>query len=328
MNSIFEIESQQQFNEAALEIFRYQAINNEVYRQYLELIRTDIEKVRQIEEIPFLPIEFFKSHIVKTISPNSVEADDSTIVFTSSGTTGQQTSNHYVSDISIYEKSFTKAFELFYGNPKDYSIIAILPNYQERTGSSLIYMVKQLMKTSNHFDNKFYLHNLDDLAVNLIKLEHQKQKTLLIGVTYSLLNLVDLYKFNLKNTIVMETGGMKGRRKEMIREDLHAHLSERFGVETIHSEYGMTELLSQAYSQGGGRFYTPPWMKVLIREPNDPFTILEPNRTGGINVIDLANINSCSFIETKDLGKRNNDGSFEVLGRLDNSDIRGCNLLV
>lgn len=323
IDAIFNITAPTQFEELALSVFRYQAKECAVYAKYLSGLAVFPESVSKVEEIPFLPIEFFKSHEIK-----SSESDKKSIIFTSSGTTGMAQSKHFVSDVSIYEKSYLKGFELAYGNIQDYCVLALLPSYLERDGSSLIYMVEDLIKKSNESDSGFYLNNYDELITKINVLEARRQKTILIGVTYALLDLVEKQKLNLKNTIIMETGGMKGKRKEMVREELHSTLCEGFGVEKIHSEYGMTELLSQAYSKGDGIFNCPPWMKILIRDTNDPFAILPPNRTGGINVIDLANINSCSFIATQDLGKLHPDFSFEVLGRFDNSDIRGCNLLV
>lgn len=313
----------------ALAVFRYQAEENEVYRQYINALKVDVDTITELEQIPFLPIEFFKTYKIITGSkkqePRSKSQEE--VIFTSSGTTGTAQSKHYVSDISIYEKSYQKGFEHFYGNIEEYCILALLPSYLEREGSSLIYMMEDLIKKSKHPESGFYLNNYDELVLKLKQLKDQK--TILIGVTYALLDLAELSgNGDYKNLIVMETGGMKGKRREMVREELHATLCKGFGVDVIHSEYGMTELLSQAYSKGNGVFDCPPWMKILIRDTNDPFTILPHNKTGGINVIDLANINSCSFIASQDLGRALSDNSFEVLGRFDNSDIRGCNLLV
>ena len=269
-----------------------------------------------------LPVEFFKSHY---IIEDKTYAD---VIFTSSGTTGTMTSNHPVHDIKIYENSYSKSFEQFYGKVEDVCILALLPNYLERDGSSLIYMVSDLIQKSQHPQSGFFLYNHEELHQTLISLKNKKQKTVLIGVTYALLDFLEHFKIDFPELIVMETGGMKGKRKEMIREELHQVLCKGFTVKSIHSEYGMTELLSQAYSLGDGIFATPNWMKILIRDTNDPFTYLENSKSGGINVIDLANIHSCSFIATQDLGKIYPNGSFEVLGRFDNSDIRGCNLMV
>lgn len=306
----------------AMKIFRYQYEHNEVYQKYCALVKRTPANVKHITEIPFLPIEFFKSKEVLTSN------DPIQTTFTSSGTTGQITSKHHVTDLSFYEQSFRNAFSHFYGNIEDYVVLALLPSYLEREGSSLIYMVNDLIEGSNHPDSGFYLHNYEELVQKLKALDTDGQNVLLIGVTFALLDLVENYELNLNNTIIMETGGMKGKRKEMIREELHALLTQGFGVDKIHSEYGMTELLSQAYSLGNGVFECPPWMDVLIRETDDPFTLVPTGKTGGINVIDLANFNSCSFIATQDLGKKYENFTFEVLGRFDNSDIRGCNLMV
>ncbi|MCK8142275.1 acyl transferase [Flavobacterium sp. I-SCBP12n] len=319
---IFSISSQKQFEKIALKVFRHQYENNQVYREFCELLKTDSHKVKSVEQIPFLPIQFFKSHNVVS-KTDAVEA-----VFTSSGTTGTITSKHLVTDASIYEESYRKGFSEFYGNIEDYVVLALLPSYLEREGSSLIYMVEDLIKLSNQPESGFYLHNHDELIKKLIELDQAGQNVILIGVTYALLDLIEKQQFNLKHTIIMETGGMKGKRKEMIREELHQQLCEGFGVSSIHSEYGMTELLSQAYSLGEGVFECPSWIQILIRDTEDALTYIPQGKTGGINVIDLANINSCSFIATQDLGKKNPNNSFEVLGRFDNSDIRGCNLMV
>jgi len=238
------------------------------------------------------------------------------------------TSKHLVSDISLYEQSYRNAFSEFYGSIEDYAILALLPSYLERSGSSLIYMVKDLIELSNNENSGFYLHNYEELTTKLIELDTSGQNVILIGVTYALLDLVEQQKFRLKNTIIMETGGMKGKRREMIREELHEILCDGFGVQSIHSEYGMTELLSQAYSLGNGVFECPAWMQILIRDTEDALTYVNSGKSGGVNVIDLANINSCSFIATQDLGKKYPNNSFEILGRFDNSDIRGCNLMV
>ncbi len=319
---IISIHTTKEFHKTAMKVFRFQFQHNEVYQKYCLLLKKSPENVKHLTEIPFLPIEFFKSKDILS----SIDAVQTT--FTSSGTTGIITSKHHVTDLSFYEASFRSAFSKFYGNIEDYAVLALLPSYLEREGSSLIYMAKDFIEGSNHPDSGFYLHNYNELAKKLIELDNSGQNVLLIGVTYALLDLIELQKFNLKNTIIMETGGMKGKRKELIREELHTILADGFGVEKIHSEYGMTELLSQAYSLGDGIFECPPWMDVLIRDTEDPLTIIGEGKTGGINVIDLANINSCSFIATQDLGKKYSNFSFEVLGRFDNSDIRGCNLMV
>ena len=285
-------------------------------------MNTDIQKVKSIQQIPFLPIQFFKSHNVVSTTDAIHET------FTSSGTTGMITSKHLVTDISVYEQSYRNAFSEFYGNIEDYVVLALLPSYLERSGSSLIYMVKDLIGLSNNEHSGFYLNNYDELIAKLIELDNAGQNVILIGVTYALLDLVEQQKFQLKNTIIMETGGMKGKRKEMIREELHELLCNGFGVQSIHSEYGMTELLSQAYSLGNGIFECPAWMHILIRDTEDALTYVDYGKTGGVNVIDLANLNSCSFIATQDLGKKYPNNAFEILGRFDNSDIRGCNLMV
>lgn len=305
-----------------METFAFQAHHCAVYREYLSLINVEPQAVERPENIPFLPIEFFKSHRVTSRS------DVPQIVFSSSGTTGSVQSKHYVADVALYEQSFRTAFEQCYGTPADTAIIALLPAYSERTGSSLIYMVDELIRQSNHPRSGYFLYNHDELHHVLLALKDQCTKTLLIGVTYALLDFVENHPIDFPGLIVMETGGMKGRRREMIREELHEQLCQGFNVAHIHSEYGMTELLSQAYAKGNGLFHCPPWMQVHIRDTNDPFEMLPMGRTGGINIIDLANIHSCAFIATQDLGKKHSDGNFEVLGRFDQSDIRGCNLLV
>ncbi len=319
---IFSISSQKQFEKIALKVFRYQYENNKVYHTFCNYFNIDIQKVKSLDKIPFLPIQFFKSHDVVSNS-NPIQA-----TFTSSGTTGMITSKHLVTDISLYEQSYRLAFSEFYGNIENYAVLALLPSYLEREGSSLIYMVKDLIELSNNEHSGFYLHNYDELISKLIDLDNSGQNVILIGVTYALLDLIEKQNFNLKNTIIMETGGMKGKRKEIIREELHNMLCKGFGVSTIHSEYGMTELLSQAYSLGNGIFECPSWMQILVRDPEDALTYVDYGKTGGVNVIDLANINSCSFIATQDLGKKYANNSFEILGRFDNSDIRGCNLMV
>jgi phenylacetate-coenzyme A ligase PaaK-like adenylate-forming protein len=324
MNSnaeIFNIKTSAQFEELALRVFKFQFENNTVYRSFCDLLYKHPADIKSITDIPFLPIQFFKSHGILS-SSNSVEK-----TFTSSGTTGSLTSQHLVTDLTLYAESYLKGFKHFYGNIEDYVVLALLPSYLERDGSSLIYMVDDLISKSKQPESGFYLNNLEDLAQNLHQLEARGQKTLLIGVSFALLDLVEQFQFHLKNTIVMETGGMKGRRKEIIRQELHNILQSGFGVTKIHSEYGMTELLSQAYSKGNGVFECPPWMKILTRDTEDALTLQQPNKTGGINIIDLANLNSCSFIASQDLGKIDKNGQFEIIGRFDNSDIRGCNLM-
>lgn len=319
---IFQISSKKEFEKMALKVFRHQYDHNFVYNQFCNLLNKNKSNVKSLTEIPFLPIQFFKSHQVLSSSTPVQQT------FTSSGTTGMITSQHLITDITWYEESYRKAFAQFYGNIEDYAVLALLPSYLDRQGSSLIYMVKDLIDSSNHSESGFYLNNYNELAAKIIELDNAGQNVLLIGVTYALLDLIEMQKFELKNTIIMETGGMKGKRKEMIREELHQLLCEGFGVSNIHSEYGMTELLSQAYSLGDGVFECPNWMHLLIRDTEDALTYVEVQKTGGINVIDLANYNSCAFIATQDLGKKYPNNSFEVLGRFDNSDIRGCNLMV
>ena len=321
-HDIFTISNQKQFDKMALKVFRFQYENNLVYREFCDFLKTDVQKVKTIQQIPFLPIQFFKSHeVVSNFNPIQT-------TFTSSGTTGMVTSKHLVTDVSIYEESYRKGFSQFYGNIEDYVVLALLPSYLEREGSSLIHMVDDLIQLSNHPESGFYLHNYDELIEKIIQLDQSGQNVILIGVTYALLDLIEKHSFQLENTIIMETGGMKGKRKEMIREELHQQLCNGFGVKSIHSEYGMTELLSQAYSLGDGIFECPSWMQISIRDTEDALSYVREGKTGGINVIDLANINSCSFIATQDLGKKYSNGSFEVLGRFDHSDIRGCNLMV
>ena len=321
-DKIFNIRSSSDFETLALEVFRYQVKNNSTYSKYINHLGIIPGSIYQSDRIPFLPTEFFKTH--KIITGENVHEK----IFTSSGTSESGTSKHYVTDISWYRESFTRTFQYFYGNPEQFCILALLPSYIEREGSSLIYMMDYLMKKSNNPASGFYLDKLDTLAEKIILLREQNQKILLFGVSFALLNLAEKYKPNLSGQIVMETGGMKGRKHEIIRKELHEVLCKAFNTEVIHSEFGMTELLSQAYSKGDGIFHTPPWMKVLIRDSYDPFSYVKKGRSGGINIIDLANYNSCSFIETRDLGRLLPDGGFEVSGRFDSSDVRGCNLMV
>lgn len=318
--SIFSIKTEGEFVKKTLEVFDFQYNNNKLYQQFCDYLHRNPSNVTTLHEIPFLPIEFFKTHSV--FCGNQLPE----MYFSSSGTTGMATSKHFVKDISVYEESFRKGFEFFYGNIKDYIILALLPSYLERSGSSLVYMIDDLIKENP--ESGFYLHNINELVHKLETLEQSGKKIILIGVSFALLDLVEKYSFRLKNTIVMETGGMKGRRKELIREELHQILKTRFSVQSIHSEYGMTELFSQAYSFSDGIFRSVPWMKILTRDPEDALSTYPNGKTGGLNIIDLANVHTCSFIATQDLGKTYPDGSFEILGRFDNSDIRGCNLLV
>ena len=319
---IFNITSEASFNAAALAVFKHQFEHNSVYRSFCDLLYKHPSEVKTVEQIPFLPIQFFKSH---TVVSNSKSAD---ATFTSSGTTGSIVSKHFVSDLEIYKQSFRRGFKSFYGAIEEYTVLALLPSYLEREGSSLVYMANDMITQSNQPESGFYLHDLEALKNTLLKIEAKRQKTLLIGVSYALLDLIEAHSFKLKHTTVMETGGMKGQRKELVKSELHTILKHGFGVDKIHSEYGMTELLSQAYSKGDGIFNTPPWMKILTRDPEDALSIQPIGKSGGVNIIDLANINSCAFIATQDLGKIHSNGTFEILGRFDESDIRGCNLMV
>lgn len=321
-NAIFDIRTENEFLIQALRIFKFQYENNSVYRTFCDHLHVNPNTVKSLEQIPFLPIEFFKSKSVVS-SPKLEE-----IIFTSSGTTGSETSKHFVTDLGLYKESYLQAFKQFYGSIEDYCILALLPSYLERTGSSLIYMVEDLIVKSNHPKSGFFLNEYEQLHQLLLELQKTDTQILIIGVSFALLEFTEQYQLSLKNTIVMETGGMKGRRKEIVRQELHQLLSAGFGVNEIHSEYGMTELLSQGYSKGNGIFDCPTWMQILVRDTEDPLTYQKTGKTGGVNVIDLANINSCSFIATQDLGKINEDGTFEIIGRFDNSDIRGCNLMV
>lgn len=313
------------FEKLALEIFNLQYNYNPVYRQFVHALKINAQEIKTIVQIPFLPIELFKSK--KVITETGI--NNNPVVFNSSGTSQTGASFHYVNDVALYEQSFLKTFELFYGNPAEYCFLPLLPSYLERKGSSLVYMAQKLIDASKNKQSNFYLDNLDELIKTIAVLKEQKQKVFLLGVSYALLDLAETGIVLNENFIVMETGGMKGRREELIKSELHGILKEKLNVAQIHSEYGMTELLGQAYAKHDGVFETAPQMKILIRDTNDPFQYLASGRTGGINVIDLANINSCCFIATQDLGKmHNDDGTFELMGRFDNSDIRGCNLLV
>lgn len=319
---IFSIQSENDFNELAIEAFNFQFENIKVYREFCDHIHIVAQDIKHYLQIPYLPIEFFKTHNVLLTDA------EPQFTFTSSGTTGVKTSKHNVIDISIYEQSFLNAFNYFFGNIEDFCVLALLPSYLEREDSSLVYMANKLIELSSHADSGFYLNNYRQLSQKLNILNKTGKKVLLLGVSYALLDLAEQFPQKLISTIIMETGGMKGHRKEMVKEELHDTLCSAFNVKSIYSEYGMTELLSQAYSKGKGVFETPSWMKVVIRDTYDPFFFYGKNRSGGINVIDLANINSCCFIETKDIGKMFSENSFTILGRFDNSDIRGCNLMV
>ncbi len=319
---IFSLDHPGDFDSAALDVFRHQYFHNQVYRSFCDALNKSPENVGAVSQIPFLPVSFFQQQ--RVVAFNDPEAH----VFTSSGTTGSTPSRHYVYDPGVYETSFVRGFRRFYGEPTDYCILALLPGYLERSGSSLVYMADHLIGLSQHPHSGFYLHDLALLAEKLSWLHQKGQRTLLLGVTFALLDLAEKFPVSIPNAIIMETGGMKGRRRELVREELHSILQNAFGVESIHSEYGMTELFSQAYSKGKGLFECPPWMKVLIRDTNDPLSLLPPGRSGGINIIDLANIHTCSFLATQDLGRIHPSGQFEVLGRFDHSDVRGCNLMV
>ncbi len=319
--NIFNIDSPASFTRCALEIFEYQYQQVSIYQRFCNALNRNPSNVSTLTEIPFLPVEFFRTH---PVLDSSVKAE---MIFTSSGTTNTVPSKHFVADLSLYERSFLSSFEQFISKPSKITIMALLPSYFEQEQSSLIYMVDKLIKHSGKAESKFYLADTEQLVKTMNKLEWEGHPGLLIGVSYALLDLIEAHSFNLNHVAIMETGGMKGRRKEMIREELHRDLKNGFGVEQIYSEYGMTELLSQAYSLENGIFNCPPWMKVLTRDTEDPLTYVQ-NTTGGVNVIDLANKHSCSFIATQDLGRVYEDGSFEILGRFDQSDIRGCNLMV
>jgi len=322
LKSIFNLNSEKKFSDLAIEIFHIQFENNPVYRSFCDLLNINSSDVQKIEDIPFLPINFFKTHTVKSTKKKIKKT------FLSSGTTNKNASKHYLTNPKIYRKSFRKCFEFFYGPIKDYVILALLPSYLERNGSSLVYMVNDMIVRSKKPQSGFYLNNLKELKDTIQELDQSGQKTILIGVSFALLDLIEFHQFNLKNTIIMETGGMKGQRKELIKSELHEYLKKGFGVQAIHSEYGMTEILSQAYSKNNGLFKTPPWMKILIRDTEDALSILPIEKSGGINIIDLANIDSCAFIATQDLGMIHKNGYFELLGRFDQSEVRGCNLMV
>ncbi len=309
------------FDKLALELFRYQARVNPVYAEFVSALGIIPGQVEKIADIPFLPIRFFKNREVIT------EAVQPQKIFESSGTKGMQPSKHLVTDLSVYEESFTRCFELFYGPAANYCIIGLLPSYLERNNSSLVYMTENLIRASGHADSGFYLNDQEALIKKLSVLERNGQPVWLIGVSFALLDLAEKFPMKLEHTVIVETGGMKGRREELVRPELHQHLCSAFQKKHIHSEYGMTELLSQSYSKGEGVFNSPPWMKILLRDDEDPFHIMSNGR-GTINIIDLANVNSCSFIATDDTGIVHEGGSFEVWGRVDGSDLRGCSLLV
>ena len=318
----FTVHDAESFNALALDLFHLHAAENPVYHGFLNALGRDPARVERVADIPFLPIELFRD---RTVLLDGLKADR---IFTSSGTTGMRTSTHAVPWPELYERSFVEGFRLAYGDPREWRILALLPAYLERPDSSLVYMAQLLIAATGDPLSGTYLHDLDALVDVLERSEAERERTLLLGVTFALLDLAEKHPMRLAHTTVMETGGMKGRRPELVREDVHAILKEAFGIPAVHSEYGMTELLSQAYSAGEGRFTCPPWMRVLVREVSDPFTRPAHGRTGGIDVIDLCNAASCPFISTQDLGRLHPDGTFEVLGRFDNSDVRGCNLMV
>ncbi|MFC2118570.1 acyl transferase [Bacteroidota bacterium] len=319
---IFTLDNAISFEKLALDLFLYQSANNPVYKKFISSIGCRPDYVKKLKDIPFLPIEFFKSHKILCSGHKHIKK------FYSSRTTGNIPSINYVTDLNLYEESILKSFMLFYGHPEKYCIMALMPSPKENPDSSLIHMVKFLIDKSKHPQSGFYLNNEEKLADLIEKTKGKKQKTIIIGLSYALLDFIDLFRINSENVIIIETGGMKGQRKEMVKTELHLELSKGFGITNIHSEYSMSELFSQSWSKGSGFFYSPPWKKIIIRDPYDPFYYPGINKSGGINIIDLANIYSCAFIETRDLGKVYKNGSFEVLGRFDNSDIRGCNLLI
>ena len=322
INKIKSINSDMDFNEVAIDIFNYQYKNNGVYKQWVDYLKVKPNSIRNYMDIPYLPISLFKSHSIKSYDTKEE------IIFTSSGTTGDKTSKHFVKSIDLYRKAYMDSFHHFYGDIKDYTILALLPSYLEREGSSLILMTEDFISRSKYNESGFYLYNYEELYEQLLFLKSLNRKVILLGVSFALLEFAEKYTIDFPELIIMETGGMKGKRKELLRKELHSIYNSAFGTMSIHSEYGMTELLSQAYSKGNGIFHCPPQMKIIIRDTNDPLSLLENGKSGGINIIDLYNIHSCSFIATQDLGKIHSHGGFEILGRFDNSDIRGCNLLV
>ncbi|MGM5629969.1 acyl transferase [Apibacter raozihei] len=322
-NDIFTINSEEEFNNAAVSIFNYQYTNVYVYKRFVDFLKIDSNKIKHYTEIPFLPVEFFKKH---KILDNNINSD--VFYFQSSGTTSENLSKHFIGDAKIYQKSILESFKIFFGEPSEYIYLGLLPSYLEKKNSSLIYMVDFLMKQSSKKENGYFLYNFEDLNSLIKKLESKNQKIILFGVSYALLDFANMFPQNLKNTYVIETGGMKGRKEEITKDELLKELQNAFNTQNIFSEYSMTELLSQAYSLGENVYKCPPWMKILIRDAEDPFAYETNGKTGGINIIDLANYHSCSFISTQDLGKLTVSDSFQVLGRMDNSDIRGCSLLL
>ncbi|HRH38337.1 MAG TPA: acyl transferase [Flavobacteriales bacterium] len=318
----FLISGDEDFNALAMDLFHLHAAHNPVYRGFLQAARIDTSSVQDVASIPCLPITLFRNQRVL------LDGLEPAITFTSSGTTGSITSSHHVPWPDVYERSFFTSFKAVYGDVREWRILALLPAYLERTGSSLVYMAEKMIAASGDPLSGTYLYKYDELADVLTRSEQEGKKTLLLGVTFALLDLAERHPMPLHHTVVMETGGMKGRRPEMVREELHRTLKQAFSLPAVHSEYGMTELLSQAWSTGDGIYRCPPWMRIRLRDVNDPFSPVVSGRTGGIDVFDLANIASCPFISTQDLGRQHADGSFEVLGRFDNSDLRGCNLMV
>lgn len=321
LNKIFSV-TDADFEQTALEVFKFQFEEVEIYRLFCESLKRTPATTKQVSDIPFLPIDFFKSYQVIKQGAEAIK------VFESSGTTGSTPSRHYVADTGIYEQSFLKGFDLFYGKPAGYTILALLPSYLERGNSSLIYMADTLIRLSGRKESGFFLNELETLRTVLLDLKARGERVILLGVTFALLDFAEMFNTPFPELIIMETGGMKGRREELTREEVHEKLCAAFGVSKIHSEYGMTELLSQAYSKGDGIFESVPWMKIIARDVYDPLRMLEPGKAGAVNVIDLANLLSCSFIATNDIAKVNENGSFEILGRMDNAEIRGCNLMV
>ena len=316
INKIFSIKNETDFNSVALEVFNFQYLNTAIYRSYIDLFKS--KKIEHYLDIPFLPIQFFKS--CKVIAKkHSIEK-----IFQSSGTTQSNRSQHHIHNLTLYEESFKIGFKNLYGDISEWTVLALLPSYLEQGESSLIYMVNHFIEKGSS-ESRYIDFNFD--SIKLLSDKLRDKKVLLVGVTYALLDLAEKGSVDLKNWVIMETGGMKGRRKEIIRKELHKQLKSSFNVDFIHSEYGMTELLSQAYSKGNGLFSSPPWMKIIIRDFEDPFSYKKPHSSGGINIIDLANIYSCSFIETQDIGKEFSNGEFEILGRFDKAEVRGCNLL-
>ncbi|MBS1491252.1 MAG: acyl transferase [Bacteroidetes bacterium] len=310
------------FDDIALSLFQYQYKNNHLYQTYVKEVGKDVSKIKTVRDIPFLPIRFFKTHRVVTGEWHPE------VTFTSSATTGSTVSSHSLPSLASYLKNTTHIFESFYGRLTDYHFLALLPSYVERKGSSLIAMIDHFIHSDQSGESGYFLTNYEALISQLTKLSKSKKKTMIWGVSFALLDFAEKFELDLSECIIMETGGMKGRRKEWIRKELHDFFGKRFNSSQIHSEYGMTELMSQGYSPANGYYHGPKWMKILIRDMNDPFGWERQGATGGINVIDLANAHSCAFIETEDLGRINGNLGFEVLGRMDNSDLRGCNLLL